>query len=182
MTINRSFFNRPRFVRLYFRRRRFAANQIKSTEVHITQSDAAVSSATSSAFSLYIGDNLSGVSTPIKSVYVAISGVYTGNGTLGAQLDSDAATAQTFTLPNVGSTPTPFEVLYKDPTNTINPQSAGTYTYTLNLAPSGITIYGLGVKAVETHRYKPPSCGAGYPATGTLISSTFDTAIADGAA
>ena len=159
-----------------------AANQIKSTEIHITQSDAAVSSATSSSFSLYIGDNLSGVSTPMKSAHIAISGVYTGNGTLAAQLNSNAATAQTFTLPNVGSAPTPFEILYKDPTNTINPQSAGTYTYTLNLNPSGITIYGLGVKAVETHRYKPPSCAAGYPATGTLMSSTFDTSIANGAA
>jgi len=157
------------------------ANEIKTTETYIYDSDAAVSSQVNQSFSLYIGDNLSGVSTPVKSVHVAMSGVYTGNGTLELQLDSDPTTSQIFTLPNVGGTPTPFEILYNDPSDTISPTSSGTYSYTLNIIPSGVTLYGLGVKSVMTHRYKPPTCG-GYSPTGTLESSTFDTEITNGAA
>jgi len=78
------------------------ANEIKTTETYIYDSDTAVSSQVNQSFSLYIGDDLSGVSTPVKSVHVAVSGVYTGNGTLELQLDSDPTTSQVFTLPNVG--------------------------------------------------------------------------------
>ncbi|MBI5147853.1 MAG: hypothetical protein HZA37_01740 [Parcubacteria group bacterium] len=160
----------------------FAVDQIKSTDTFITSGDGAVSSATSTSFTLYIGDNLSGVTNPIKSVYFAISGVYTGNsGTLKLDINGDASTAKTFTLPDVGSTPTPFEIMYKDDTNKINPASAGSYAYTLNTTPTNVTVYGLGAKMTETHRYKPPACGGAYPATGELISRIFDTGT-DGAA
>ena len=143
----------------------FAVNQVKTTETFITSGDGEVSAATSTVFSLYIGDNLSGITNPVKSVYIPISGVYTGSGTLTVQLDSDAATDRVFTLPNVSTTPTPFEILYKDPTSPgkINPASAGTYTYTLGITPSGVTVYGLGVKAVVTHEYVPVSCADGQP-------------------
>ena len=43
-------------------------------------------------------------------------------------------------------------------------------------------IYGLGAKAVTTHRYKPTTCGGGYASTGSLESSTFDTSVITGAA
>ena len=148
--------------------------KIKSSEHFITSSDASISSATSSPFTLYIGDNLSGVTNPVKSVYFAVSGVYTGSGSLEMKINDDNATAKAFTLPNVGATPTPFEILYKDETGKISPVSAGSYNYTLNLNPSGVTIYGLGVKMNVTHRYKPPACG-GFPATGELTSMVFDT-------
>src|SRR3989344_3877081 len=138
-----------------------AANQVKTTETLITSGDSSVSSATSSLFSLYIGDNLTGVSSPVKSAQVAVSGVYTGNGTIAVQVDS--GTTQTFALANVGSTPTPFEVLYDASTTISTLTSAGTYTYTLHATPSGVTIYGFSAKLVETHRYKPPACGGGNP-------------------
>ena len=162
-----------------------ANEKVKTTETHITTSFNSIVGpvSTSSVFSLYLGDNLSGITDPVKSLHVALSGVYTGTGSLTARIDDAPATEQAFALPNVSTTPTPFEILYKDPTNSINPQSAGTYSYTLNLSvPAGMTIYGLGAKALETHRYKPPPCGGGYAASGYVESSTFDTAVADGAA
>lgn len=159
-----------------------AANQIKTTETHITDSDVAVSGANNSTLTLYIGDNLSGVTTPMKSAHIAVSGTYTttGAGTLTVQLDANAA--QQFTLANVGAVPAPFEILY-NAAGQIAPTSAGSYTYALTITPSaGVVVYGLAAKAVTTHRYKPPACGAGLPATGFVESSTFDTGIADGAA
>jgi len=135
---------------------------------------AQITTATSSSFSIYIGDNLTGVANPIKSLYFTVSGVYTGNGSLELKIDNDAATAKTFTLPSVTSA-TAFEILYKDDSGKINPQSAGEYAYTLNFNPTGVNISGLAAKLSETHRYKPPSCGGGYPATGDLTSAVFDT-------
>jgi hypothetical protein len=132
---------------------------------------------------LYIGDNISGVTSPMKSASVRVTGVYTGSGTLGLELDSDAATLQTFTLPNTGATPRSFTLLYQDTSGKINPASAGTYTYTLNVIPSGVTISGFGATGATTYRYKPPTCGTGLPATGELTSAVFEsTASADGPA
>src|SRR3989344_8682418 len=136
-----------------------AANQVKTTETLITSGDSSVSSATSSAFSLYIGDNLTGVSNPVKSAQVAVSGVYTGNGTITVQLGSDS---QTFTMANASS-PTPFEILYNATGTTDAITSAGTYTYALYVTPSDVTIYGLGAKLVESHEYVPASCADGDP-------------------
>lgn len=158
----------------------FAADQMRTTEALIYSANNAVSAAFDQNFTLYIGDNISGITNPVKSLYFVTSGVYTGNGTINFKIDSDGATSQIFTLPNVGTTPTPFEFIYKDPSNKINPTSAGSYGYTLNVDPSGVTLYGLGVKLNESHRYKPPACG-GNP-YGDLISAVFDSGVSDGAA
>ncbi len=158
-----------------------AANEkIKTTDALIYSVNTAVSTAQNATFTLYIGDSLIGVATPVKSLYFALSGVYTGNGTVDLRIDSDIATLQSFTLPNVGAVPTPFEFIYKDPSNKISPTSAGSYDYTLNMTPSGVTIFGLGIRMSETHRYKPPSCG-GVP-YGDLTSAVFDTAAIGGVA
>ena len=161
----------------------FAANQIKTTETFIIGTPDVLnpSIATSSELTLYIGDNLSGVANPVKSAQVAVSGVYTStaDGSIAVQLGSDL---QTFIMKNV-STPTPFEILYNATGTTDAITSAGTYNYTLTVTPSAqITIYGLSAKLVETHRYRPPTCGTGYAATGNLESSTFDTGIVSGSA
>lgn len=159
----------------------FAADQVKTTEIMIADSDVAVSTNQTYPFTLYIGDNLAGVTTPLKSLHFSASGVYTGTGSITFMIDGDAATTQTYTLPNVGTTPTPFEIDYRDTSNKINPTSAGSYSYSLNFNPSGVTIYGLGIKMAETHRYVPPACG-GLPIYGDLISAVFDsTGGADGA-
>lgn len=149
--------------------------KIKTTEHFVAAFPSQVSTNQNVSFSLYIGDNISGVVSPMKSAYFTVTGVYTGSGTLGLQLDSDAATLETFTLPNTGAIPRTFTLLYKDASGKINPTSAGTYAYTLNVIPSGITISGFGATGRVTYRYKPPSCATGLPATGELASAVFDT-------
>jgi hypothetical protein len=155
------------------------AEKIKTTETYVGDSASSISGLTSFPFTLYIGDNLTGVTNPMKSAYFAVSGVYTGGaGTLGLQVDSGATSS--FSLPVV-TAPTPFEILYKDSSNAINPASAGSYNYTLNVTPASITVYGLGIKLLTTYRYKPPSC-ASLPANGDLKSAVFNTGAADGSA
>ena len=151
-----------------------ANEKIKTTDTLVYSSDTAVSSAVNPSFTLYVGDNLSGVTNPVKSLYFVASGIYTGNGTINFKIDSDAATGATFTLPDVGTTPTPFEFIYKDPSNKINPTSGGSYGYILNITPSGVTLYGLGIKMSESHRYAPPACGT-FPVEGKLVSAVFET-------
>lgn len=157
------------------------ANQkIKTTEVMVADSNSAVSSIQVYPVTFYIGDSLVGVTNPVKSVFFTISGVYTGGGSV--TLDINGSGSKTFSLPSVGATPTPFGVAYRDATNVINPSSAGSYSYTLNLNPIGVVVYGLGIKLTETHQYAPPACG-GFPVYGDLTSSVFDsTGSADGAA
>ena len=157
----------------------FAADYVKTTEFFISSSDIQISTATNNQFSIYIGDNISTITNPVKSFYFTISGVYTGGGSLEFKINSDPATSKIFTIPSVIS-PTPFEIIYKDDANKINPSSAGIYNYTFNVIPSGIIISGLGVKANLTHRYVPPSCGGTYPAIGEIISPVFDTGAANG--
>lgn len=155
-----------------------AVDQVKSTEILVTSSDTAVSSAVNPQFTLYIGDNLAGVSDPLKSIYFTISGLYTGGSTITLSIDSDSATQKVFTLPAVSS-PTAFEILYKDPSNKINPLSSGSYTYTLNIIPSGTTIYGLSATASETHRYAPASCPDGQSVNEKVKTNEFLIASSD---
>jgi len=150
----------------------FAANQMKTTESEVADSDVSVSANQSYPFVLYIGDDLTGITNPLKSLHFTTSGVYTGSGTVTFMIDGDVATTKAFTLPNVGATPTPFEIDYKDSSNKINPTSTGSYSYSLNFNPSGVTVYGLGVKMTETHQYAPPACGTIY---GILTSAVFDS-------
>ena len=157
----------------------FAANQMKTEDMLIYSSSASVSTAQNAPFTLYLGDNLAGITTPVKSLYFIASGVYTGGGTVSLSLDSVSGTTQTFTLPTV-TNPTPFEFIYKDPSNYISPTSAGSYSYTLNISPTSVVLYGLGVKMTETHQYVPPACG-GLPILGDLISVIFDSTVTGGA-
>src|ERR1035437_1135636 len=101
----------------------FAADQMKTTESEVADSDVSVSTNQAYPFILYIGDNLTGVTNPLKSLHYTASGVYTGSGTVTFMIDGDVATTKTFTLPNVGATTTPFEIDYKDTSNKINPTS-----------------------------------------------------------
>jgi hypothetical protein len=156
--------------------------KIKTTETFIGNSAAQISgSSFNPSFSLYIGDNISGVTNSIKSAVIAVSGVYTGSGSLELRLNNNSSSSQVVTFTNV-TNPTSFEILYKDPTETINPTSPGTYTYTLNVIPTGITISGFGAKAVMSYRYKPPACGGSLPPYGELISPLFDSGVNSGAA
>lgn len=160
-----------------------SSEKMKTNEFFVIDSAVPISSQLNGSFSFYIGDNLAGITNPVKSVYFIISGAATssGVGSLEFKIDSDSNTSKIFSFPDVSTTPTPFELLYKDNANKINPSSAGTYNYTLNIIPTNMTISGLGVKIVETHRYKPPTCGGGaYLATGEIISPVFDTGATNG--
>ena len=156
--------------------------KIKTTEQFVAAANTALSTQTNYPVAVYIGDELGGVTSPMKSAYFSLSGVYTGGGSLELQIDSNASSTKTYLLPSV-SAPTDFEFIYRDDNAVINPLSAGTYNYTLNVLPSGVSLYGLGIKLSTAYRYKPPSCGVGYPPFGDLVSAIFDsTASADGAA
>ncbi len=152
-----------------------AVDQMKTVDFYVYDSDVAFSSSVNQEFSIFIGDDISEVTNAVKSAFFRVSGVYTGNGTLNLTLDS--ANSRTFNLPPVSS-PTYFEFLYKDHSSIINPTTPGTYTYTLGINPSGVIIYGMGVKLSLTYRYKPPACG-GLPATGELTSVVFDATGSD---
>jgi len=148
-----------------------SGQKVKTAEFYIYDSNAAISSPSNQDFQIYIGDNISTVTNPVKSAYFKISGTYTGGGTVNFQLNS--GNSQTFTLPSVGN-PTYFELLYADVSLIINPASGGTYSYNFSLTPSGVTIYGANVMLDLTHQYIPPSCN-NMPPTGGLTSVIFDT-------
>jgi hypothetical protein len=145
--------------------------KVKTTEFYIYDSNTAISAPVNQDFQIYIGDNISTVTNPVKSAFFKISGTYTGGGSINLQLDS--GNSQTFTLPTVAN-PAYFELLYADTSSIINPATAGTYGYDFALTPSGVTIYGTGVMLDLTHQYIPPSC-TGLPPTGELTSVIFDS-------
>ncbi len=157
--------------------------KVKTSEFFVAGQTASFDSSVSLPVSIYIGDDLSDINDPVKSFHLAISGVYTGGGNFSALLSNDGlGTSTDFYLPNV-STPTNFSFVYRDKEEIVSPVSAGTYNYLFDIALSGPTISNLAVKAVMTHRYKPVSCGAGYPPYGDLISAVFDlTSQTDGPA
>ncbi|GEM_PF-1061184 len=149
-----------------------AADQIKSEEFIVMSSPIIVAAPVTTPFSLYIGDDLTGVTNPLKSVYFPVTGVYTGGGSITLSLDGDSATAQTFTLPAVG-VPTPFEFLYNDNTGKLAIASAGTYAHSLTLTPSGVSIAGLSVTMETTHEYVPPACPDGLPSNQKVKTNDF---------
>ncbi|MBI5134170.1 MAG: hypothetical protein HZA81_02175 [Candidatus Taylorbacteria bacterium] len=154
-------------------------NQMKTVGLLVAASHASISAPTTTPFAIYIGDNVSGVTNPLKSLYFIATGVYTGGGSVSFTLDSNASTTKTFTMPSV-STPTYFEIVYEDPEGTISPETAGTYTHSISMSPSGVTIYNYAVQAKETYRYVSTSCG--FPVKGSLYSAVFDsTQNSDGA-
>jgi hypothetical protein len=150
-----------------------SSEKIKSTDFLVLSNDTQISLSASEQFQIYLGDDLTGITNPVKSIFFEVSGVYTGGGTLGISLNSDPATLQTFELPSV-SVPTPFTINYSDPNNTINPVSAGIYSYQFDLNPSGVVLSGVSAVAHLTHRYKPPACGSGYAPFGDLTSTIID--------
>lgn len=155
--------------------------KVRTNETLAFSTNESFTTASSSSFSFYVGDNISGITNPVKSAYLVFTGVYAGGGTIALSLDGDPATIKTFTLPDPGTIPGSFELIYLDTSGKINPTSAGTYSYTLTFTPSGVTIYAPAAKLVATDRYTPPSCGGTSP-FGDLVSSTFDTGVSDGVA
>jgi hypothetical protein len=157
--------------------------KIKTSEFFVTSYNNAINSNVILPFSVYIGDDISEITNAVKSFYFSVSGVYTGGGNVSMLISDDGSgTSTIFYLPSVSS-PTNFSFSYKDIDGKVNPTSAGSYNYNLNLGVSGPTISNLAVKAIMTHRYKPVSCGVGYPPYGDLISAVYDsTANADGPA
>jgi hypothetical protein len=137
------------------------SGDIRSQELYVYDSNTSITSITpvSQDFSVFIGDNISTIASPVKSAYFKVSGTYTGGGTLNLTLNS--GNSKTFILPSV-SYPTFFEFFYADNSSIINPTSAGTYNYNFGLIPSaGITVYGPSVNLELTYQYAPASCADG---------------------
>lgn len=151
-----------------------AGNQkIKTVYTFVGSSDNAVNFQIDKSFSVYIGDNISGIGSAIKSAVYNISGVYSGSGNLGLGVNGFPGSVKFFILPPAAA-PTPFEIVYRDPADTINPFSPGKYNYIFNVVPSGITLYGFAATLGLTYQYKPAGCSS---ATGELVSSIFDTTL-----
>lgn len=155
--------------------------KVRTNETLIYSTNQFFSVASSSPFSFYVGDNLSGITNPMKSAYIVFTGTYVDPGTIALMLDNDPASLKTFTLSDPGNIPASFELVYLDPSGKISPTSAGTYTHTLTFTPTGITVYAPAAKLVTTDQYTPPSCG-GISPFGDLTSSTFDTGVNEGVA
>jgi hypothetical protein len=135
-----------------------AADNIKTTEFFVYDSNAALSASANQDFNIYIGDNIGAVSNPVKSAYFKISGTYSGIGTI--ELTLNSGNSKTFDLPRA-TTPTYFELLYADTSAIISPTSAGNYSYNFGIIPSGVTIYGAGAILSLTYRYAPAACPDG---------------------
>jgi len=151
-----------------------AGDQIKSNVFLVGSGSqtSQISSQVDLPVTLFIGNDLTGVTNPVKRSFFRVSGVYTGGGSLQLKINSSSATAKTFTLPTA-SYPTEFEFIYKDDSNLINPSSAGTYSYTLNVIPSGVTISGLASKLEVTYQFAPSSCVDGAPANEKVKTTEF---------
>lgn len=151
-----------------------ANDQIKSTIflVDSGSSQSEISSPVDLAVSFYIGDDLIDVSNSVKRALFRVSGVYTGGGSLQFKIDSDNATAKTFTLPNV-SRPTDFELIYDDDSGKINPTSAGSYSRILNVVPSGVAISGLAAKLEITHQFATTACADGQASNEKVKTTEF---------
>lgn len=153
--------------------------KIKSVEFYVGQLSS-LSTDASLPVSVYIGDELLGVNNPVKSAYFVVSGIYTGSGALSFNIDS--ASSNSFSLAGV-TNPTNFNLIYKDKDNFINPATSGNYNYNLNISQLGLNVSNLNIKLILTYRYKPVSCGVGYPVYGDLVSAVYDsTSNSDGAA
>ncbi len=156
--------------------------KVKTTEFYVGQINDTMGATAAMPFSVYIGDNLTGVTNPVKSVYFLVTGVYAASGSGTLSLNTNSGPTKSFTLENT-SGPANFNIVYKDDSGAINPVTAGSYSYNLNLSQTNLTITNLSVKAILTHQYKPVSCGVTYPPYGDLVSATYDsTANTDGAA
>jgi len=121
---------------------------------------------------LYVGNDLTGVTNPIKRSFFRVSGVYSGGGSVQFKINSNGATAKTFTLPSV-SNPEDFDFIYNDDSSLISPSSAGSYSYTLNVIPSGVTISGFAAKLETTYQFAPSSCVDGAPANEKVKTTEF---------
>lgn len=152
-----------------------SSQKIKTMHYFVASKPEQISSEFETPFELYIGDDISGITDPIKSAFVEIAGVYTGGGSITLTVDSKGDSLKNFTLPNVSS-PTRFNILYSV-SSSLGVSSAGQYDYLLNINPSGITVSGLGIILKTTHQYKPASCGTGYHIFGDMISPTFSTTV-----
>lgn len=159
--------------------------ELKKLVFHIAQrtTNLTPGQQTNNAFSIYIADEVD----EVRSAFVEIKGVYTTSGAASMDISIDDASfssgrQKNYTLPS-SSIPRPFKILY-DTTAHMNTITApGSYAYTMNAQANNITVSVLSEKLIIVYtQIVPPAPVTGaYPASGTIISSTFDTGVADGA-
>lgn len=164
------------------------STQSRTTVFFILQRAADLTAGTQAdqTFDVFIGE-----STPVvKSAFVELRGIRSSPGaspSLTVSIDDTPLTssrATTFNLDTSAST-TPFKLSYNG-TNYIGGQisAPGTKTFTLSVKANDITLSALSAKLRLTYQLTPPTegGGGGFKAIATVISSTFDTAVTNGAA
>ena len=159
--------------------------ELKKLVFHIAQRTANLTSGqqTNDQFSIYIADEVD----EVRSAFVEIKGVYTAPGAASMDISIDDATFSSGRQKNYAfsssSVPRPFKILYETTAHMSDITAPGSYTYTMNARANNMTVSVLSEKLILVYtQIVPPAPVTGaYPASGTLISSAFDTGVADGA-
>jgi hypothetical protein len=145
------------------------AGQIKTAEFFIGATPDEITAPVELPFTLYIGDSIANVTDPIKSGYAAISGIYSGGGSVSVTLDGDSSTTVDFFMPAVFD-PRPFELVFPDRAGLLQVATAGSYEHTLSVVPAGVSIASLSAKAVVTHELDDAACSS--DASGEAVKSS----------
>lgn len=124
---------------------------LKTIEYFIGQDGTIRTSGTSVAFpfSVYISES----SPQIKSAFVEITGVSTGNNNESIDVDINGANPVTGLTLNSTNETEHFQVLYNANNSLSNIIAAGTYNYTLNVRGTGSSVSLWGAKMVITYTY-----------------------------
>lgn len=161
--------------------------EIQRVKYHVLQRVAVLSSTVDESFSFYIADPID----EVRSAFIEIKGVSIpiASFTLGVTVNNSAtpgAYDATYTI-NATGRPTSFKInhdvtnYFKNPLGG-NVRTAGNYTKYIHLNTNS-DIYLVGAKLIITYSWvKPPAVTGAYKPYGDLISSTFDTGSASGAA
>lgn len=167
------------------------STQTRTLKFFIFQQEALLvtPASTTTPFSIFIGES----SPVIKDASIEIRGVTkaVASQTITAdinQTDSFPTSRQRSFEINSSGKPNFLRVFYSgSPTQSLSSYlagiitSAGSYSFYLKTAISGADVSVLQAKMVITYQFTPPTEGGGLPATGELVSPTFDTYAVNGA-
>ncbi|HXK37670.1 MAG TPA: hypothetical protein VJ579_01225 [Candidatus Paceibacterota bacterium] len=142
-----------------------------SNRTFVSGMTAPFSSSQTINFTVHGGEVL-GASTPMR-VYLSVDGLYEGGGTLVLRLDGDAATDQTYVLPNTAS-PLPLALVFGDKTGKLAAATAGDYLHQVTFIPSGVTLSGTSVHVTNSYtREIGNNCPDGAPQTEKMKTVEF---------
>lgn len=151
----------------------YAGDQIKSNTFFVGSPTSPISSQTDLPVSFYVGNDLTGVTNPVKMAIFKVNFAFSSAGSVQFMLDSDNTTAKTFNLVNSTGRLGEMELVYKDDSGKMNVTSAGNYSHILNIIPSGVTLDNLTVELETTYQFAPNSCVDGSPNNQKVKTTEF---------